>query len=143
MLAIIKKANLGRDAVLSTTPTGKSVLKFNVAEQIGWGDHKSTSWWSCVLWGPRAVSLAPYLKKGMAVMVIGEASLRKYTTKAGVEKEQLDINVDEIEMFSSVSRQGETETAKGPLEDHADSPPQKDSFAAFGYTTMDEQDVPF
>lgn len=100
MLGIIRKGNLGKDAVLAHTANGKAVLKFSVAEQIGYGEHKSTSWWNCSLWGVRAEKLGSLLRKGTTVCVTGEASIRKYQAKDGQQKESLEINVDSLELFS-------------------------------------------
>ena len=115
MLAVIRKGNLGNDAVLATTPNGKSVLKFSVAEQTGFGEHKATSWWRCDLWGSRAVSLVQYLKKGTTVTITGEAVMRSYKAKDGSQKESLDITVDQIEFFSTKGKDDFDQTASANI----------------------------
>lgn len=123
MLCVIRKGNLGGDSVLSTTKNGKSVLKFSVAEQVGFGEYKSTSWWRCNLWGTRAVALQQYLKKGLTVTVTGEATMSSYTDKGGIKKDSIDILVDQIEFFSGTRTPGEKETQGIPHDGSSESSP--------------------
>jgi single-strand DNA-binding protein len=73
---------IGSDAVMSATPTGKSVLKFSVGVDV-WGGPagKRTMWVNCSMWGDRGAKLAPMLVKGTAVAVSGEVELRQYESK--------------------------------------------------------------
>lgn len=73
---------IGSDAVMSATPTGKSVLKFSVGVDV-WGGPagKRTMWVNCSMWGDRGAKLAPMLVKGTAVAVSGEIELRQYESK--------------------------------------------------------------
>lgn len=88
--------NVGK-AELRTTQGGESILSFSVADnQFGKdssGQPLPTTWWSCTLWGKRAVSLAQYVTKGMPVTVTGQARLRTYTDKNGIERSSLDVRV--------------------------------------------------
>lgn len=83
------------DAELRSTTSGQNVLGFTVANDVGFGERKTTNWIRCSLWGKRAESLHPYLKKGTPITVTGEARLRKWESdgKSGTE---LELNVRDL-----------------------------------------------
>lgn len=89
--------NLGKDAELKVVGQGTDVANFSVAAKGSKKDAES-QWFSCALFGKRAVSLAEYLKKGQRVFIRGELTLRKWESngKSGVD---LDVNVDEVELL--------------------------------------------
>ena len=65
--------NLGRDAEVKYTPSGKSIINFSVATTRSWKDQQSGEWkketnWSNVV-GWSMERLAPMLTKGSAVSV--------------------------------------------------------------------------
>ena len=86
--------NLGKDAELKYLQSGESVLTFSVADSEG--RDKGTIWWNCSLWGKRAESLDPFLKKGSQVTVVGRVSERSYTDKNGQERKVMDVRVNDI-----------------------------------------------
>lgn len=99
---VIIVGNLGRDAELQTPSGTSSFLKFSVADT---NYRKVTTWFECTLWGKRAEKLAEYLKKGTKVMVRGEISLNKYSTRDGQERTSLDVNVDNVELLGGKPEQ--------------------------------------
>jgi single-strand DNA-binding protein len=102
--------NLGRDSELKTTNNGTTVLNFTVAAKSSKKDDEG-QWHSCALFGKRAESLAPYLKKGQRVFVRGEYKLRSWSKgeKSGVD---LDVTADEVELLGD----------KKPADDRGDNP---------------------
>ena len=60
---------VGADAELRTTQSGEKVLSFRVANDVGFGDRKTTQWVDCSMWGRRAESVANYVKKGDKVVM--------------------------------------------------------------------------
>ena len=86
---------LGRDAELKNV-NDSSLLVFNVASDVGFGDKKNTIWVECNLWGKRAETLHKYLKKGTTVTVIGELSERHFTGNDGVEKKNLALKLGNV-----------------------------------------------
>lgn len=72
---------IGRDAELKETASGKTVVNFPVAVDIGRGENKTTLWVDCALWGERAGKLAPYLVKGKQVTLAGDLGLRTFTKR--------------------------------------------------------------
>ena len=81
--------NIGNDAEVRHTPTGKSITSFSVAMNSGWGDNQHTTWVRCTMWGDRGEKVAPYLLKGQKVAITGEASMREWEGggKSGVSFE--------------------------------------------------------
>jgi single-strand DNA-binding protein len=94
MNVITVAGNLGKDAELKYLQSGESVLTFSVADSEG--RDKGTIWWNCSLWGKRAESLDPFLKKGSQVTVTGRVTERSYTDKNGQERKAMDVRVNDI-----------------------------------------------
>jgi single-strand DNA-binding protein len=75
--------HLGQNAELKYTKNGSAVLSFSVATEEVWHDdkgekHKKTEWHKCVAWRKIAEALAPYAKKGAALLIIGHNETRKW-----------------------------------------------------------------
>ena len=81
MKNITISGNLGKDAVLRSTPNGDKVLGFGVAVEERRGQDKRTIWFDCSLWGKRGDALAQYLTKGTRVSVAGDLSTREHEGK--------------------------------------------------------------
>lgn len=86
--------SLGRDAELKYLNSGDHVCTFSVADSQG--RDKPTIWWNCSLFGKRAESLAPYLKKGQAVTVAGNVTEREWVDKEGAKRKSMDIRVGDV-----------------------------------------------
>lgn len=103
MQRITIAGNVGKDAEIRRTPKGDSVAGFSVA--VSKGKDSPTTWWDCSLWGVRAEKLAPYIKKGGKLCVVGEFSTREYEGKT-----YLQCRVDDV-FFGS--------RAEGSAQDYA------------------------
>jgi single-strand DNA-binding protein len=82
------------------------LLEVNVANNVGFGDRKSTNWFRCTVWGKRAVSLQPHLTKGKQIFVTGQLTLREYTTKEGEKRISPEVRVDQLEFVAGGDQQG-------------------------------------
>lgn len=99
--------NLTRDGELRTTPGGTDVLALGVAvndraknQQTGqWEDRPS--FLDCVMFGNRAQSLAPYLRKGTKVAIEGKLRWSQWQAQDGSKRSKVEIVVDEIEFMSA------------------------------------------
>ena len=96
--------NLGADAELRCTKGGSAVLTFSLAvnERVPkgdgtWGDR--TNWIDCTMFGKRAESLAPYLRKGNKVSIVGHLHQSVWQHE-GQNRRRLEVRVDEIELMS-------------------------------------------
>lgn len=96
-------ARLGKDAEMRYLPNGDAVLSFSAAVDFGYGEKKGTLWPRCSMFGKRAESVAPYLKKGQQVAISGELSEQKWTNKEGVEQTSLEVRVGELTLVGGKS----------------------------------------
>lgn len=97
---------LGADGELRTTQSGEKVLGFRVANDVGFGERKTTQWVDCSIWGRRAESLAPHLTKGKSVVVSGEVTLREYEKRDGTRGAGLSVRVAEIDFTGGAREEG-------------------------------------
>lgn len=131
--------NLGADAESRVTPGGDPVVSFSVGVKTGFGDRATTTWARCQMWGKRGESVAPYLKKGQLVGVVGEASLREYDKKDGSKGASLEVRVNDLALLGKRDTdQQQGATAQPPRQSAATGAPPKP--AAFGEF---DEDIPF
>jgi single-strand DNA-binding protein len=132
--------NCGKDGELKYLASGDSVLSFSVALSSGYGDKKITTWLVCSLFGKRAESLSPYIKKGSSVAVNGEFVARPYTTKEGVEKLSLEVRVADVTLMGGKPESGQSEPRQAAPARVAPAAKPAQSFSAFH---DDLDDLPF
>jgi single-strand DNA-binding protein len=97
--------NLGSDAVLRYTPSGRAVLNFSVADTKskpdgngGW-EKLAEQWLDCAIWGELAEFYHDKLLKGSRATFYGEFYSRKYVNKEGVPGVGLDVVVKGVDIF--------------------------------------------
>lgn len=129
----IFSGNLGRDPELRQH-NGESILNFAVGVQVGSKDNPQTMWVDCALWGKRATSLQPYMKKGSKVTVSGQVKLEEYVHN-NLTKTKLRLTVDQVDLPPRQKDGGEQEQRQQPL-----SAPQRQP----GNSIEDmDDDIPF
>lgn len=92
MAEIVATGNLGADAELRSTPSGRSVLNFRIGDskskkndQGGW-DKVAENWFNVAIWGELAEFYAKHLTKGTRVQITGEFYQREYDKNDGSGK---------------------------------------------------------
>lgn len=115
MNKITATGRLAADAEVRYAKSGDAIAGFRLASDIGFGDKKSTNWFSCTIWGKRGEALAPYLTKGAQVTVFGSLTLREYDDKSGGKRISPDVRVDEIVLQGS-KQDGERMRNDAPLQ---------------------------
>lgn len=127
MATICVTGRLGRDAELKSIQSGKKVLSFSIADEVGWGEKKRTQWIKCALFGDRAEKLAPYLTKGTLVEVAGIP-----TAEAWVKDNQahgcIAVSVNELKLHGGGSK---------------DRPVADNARATAGGSQVMDDDIPF
>jgi len=113
MAVVCLTGNLGKDAEVKQTSTGKTVIKFSLAVKTGYGDNVKTTWWNADYWCEKT-GIADYLKKGALVGITGEPSLREYSTDSG-KRQSLDVRVKDVILLGS--KPAENNDAGGDLGD--------------------------
>jgi single-strand DNA-binding protein len=77
-----------------TRAVGQSqVVSFRLGVSTGWGDKKTTSWWSVSCWGKTGEAVARILRKGAPVLVDGEPTIRLYEHN-GQQRTSADLRAD-------------------------------------------------
>ena len=105
---------LGKDSEMRYLPNGDAVLNFTTAVDFGYGEKKGTIWANCSMFGKRAESVAPYLKKGQQVAISGELSARKWKNSDDIEQTSHEVRVGELTLVGGKSEAAPVATARPP-----------------------------
>jgi single-strand DNA-binding protein len=106
---------LSKDAELRFLADGTPVAQLNMALQSGYGEKAVTSWLTGNMFGKRAETLAPMLKKGQQVGIVGELTNRKYTAKDGTDKYSLEVRLTDITLLGKASVSDGDNNASGSV----------------------------
>ena len=112
MNSITIAGNVGKTPELRQLQSGDSLLFFSVADNWTEKGEKKTTWYSCSIWGERAIKLQPHIKKGDNITVCGMLSPHSYTGREGDTLTSFDVRVTDVAL------QGVKETGNK----HADKP---------------------
>lgn len=91
--------NLGSDATIGNTGSGKTVCNFSVAHSSKIGTTEYTTWVNCSWWG-EVEKVAAFLKKGTKVYVEGYPEAKPWKDKEGGCKADLTMSVISLELLS-------------------------------------------
>jgi single-stranded DNA-binding protein len=92
---------LVRDAEKKILPTGSTLVTFDIANNIGWGDNKKVVYVTVNMWGKSGEGVFPYLKKAGTVGVTGELEVQKWVGRAdSVEHSRLALNCNRLTLLS-------------------------------------------
>jgi single-strand DNA-binding protein len=72
MIIVQVAGRLGKDAETRFTTSGQKVTTLTLATNIRKAGKEETVWWRVTIWGERYDKMLPYLKKGSAIIVVGE-----------------------------------------------------------------------
>jgi single-strand DNA-binding protein len=126
MNSITLAGHLGTDPEVRFTPSGQKVSSFSIATNSRRAGKDETTWWRITVWGDRFDKMFQYLKKGSAVIVIGE--LRKpdiYTNRDGNPQVSLEVTAEVIK-FSPFGKSQNQEG--GSFESKQETPSQSSGF---------------
>jgi single-strand DNA-binding protein len=110
-------ARLVADAELNSTPNGRQVLKMRLAVNTGYKDAARTMWLAGSMWGNRGAELVQWLQKGKLLALSGQLSSREYTDKNNVPRMSIELNVQELELLSTGSKEAEARPIDAPADD--------------------------
>lgn len=130
---------LGAEPEERFTSTGRKVVSFRVGVKTG---KEDTMWVRVSVWGDRFDRMMPYLKKGSAVIVIGEMQKPEvYTGKDG--QPQVSVNMTaEIIKFSPFGKpKGDRESGGGGMSEPSNS--YQDELVTYGAGQEAGDDLPF
>lgn len=120
--------HLGADPVTRFTPSGQKVTTFTVATNARKGGNDVTVWFRVTVWGDRFDKMISHLKKGSAIIVVGELQKPEiWTDKEGRPQITLEITAEMLR-FSPLGR-GERQGQEGQATPYAKgSSAQTESF---------------
>ena len=114
MTTVTILGKLGKDVELKDI-NGTALAKFSVAQNVGFGDKKTTNWFEVSIWGAQAKSnFVDYLKKGQMVQVVGELSTREYNGKTYMEVRSYNCNLAGGQPQSNQNNQGNNQQSPQP-----------------------------
>jgi single-strand DNA-binding protein len=134
-------ARIGKDAEVRYTPGGAAVANVSLAFTYGKkGDDgkRPTQWVDASLWGQRAESLAPYIKKGgQIVAYLEDVSIQTFTKGDGTSATKMVARLVDLEFVSS-GEQASSQPKPQPQQRPQAAPQSHGS----GFDDMDD-DIPF
>ncbi len=91
---VVLLGRAGADAELKHTPSGTAVTTISLAtsKKKGQSEEWVSTWHKVVIWGKRAESLAPRIKKGSVVFVQGELNTREWTDSSGNKRSITEVS---------------------------------------------------
>jgi single-strand DNA-binding protein len=132
-------ARIGKDAEVRYTPGGAAVANVSLAFTYGKkGDDgkRPTQWVDASLWGQRAESLAPYIKKGgQIVAYLEDVSIQTFTKGDGTSATKMVARLVDLEFVSG----GEQASSQPKPQPRPQASPQSHGS---GFDDM-EDDIPF
>jgi len=91
---------LGRDPELRYTPTGKAVCNFSIANDIGYGENRTTHWFNIFAWNGQAEAVCQHLIKGNHVAVTGNLVVRDWEDRDGNKRKTTEIVARSVDFLS-------------------------------------------
>lgn len=113
MIIVQIAGRLGKDAETRFTTSGQKVTTLTLATNVRKGGKDETVWWRVTIWGERYDKMLPYLKKGTALIVVGEMNKPEiWNDKEGRPQVGLELTA-EIIRFSPFGGNGERSQEQG------------------------------
>ena len=132
-------ARIGKDAEVRYTPGGAAVANVSLAFTYGKkGDDgkRPTQWVDASMWGQRAESLAPYIKKGgQIVAYLEDVSIQTYVKGDGTSATKMVARLADLEFVAG----GEQASSQPKPQPKPQAAPQSQGS---GFDDMDD-DIPF
>lgn len=105
--------HLGADPEVRFTSSGKKVTTLRVATKTRVKGNDDTIWWRVTIWDERFDKMIPHLKKGSAIMVIGELHKPEiFNDREGKPQISMEITASHIQ-FSPFGKPGERTSSGG------------------------------
>lgn len=115
---------------LKTTPNGVSVTSFNIANEVGYGENKKTSFIPIVAWRGTAEFITKNFTKGSLIGIEGAIQTRKYVDRDGNNRTAFEVVANNVQFVlpksasTSVSTECESNSSsmgeKDPMQELQD-----------------------
>lgn len=135
---VILMGRITQDLELRQTPSGASVITFNVAVDRGYakqGEERQTDFITCVAWNQRAEFINNYFSKGRMIAIEGQLRTRTYDDKNGSRHYVTEVYVDSVSFTGEAKQQGARDNSysapqpsyTAPQQSYADPAPKNES----------------
>jgi single-strand DNA-binding protein len=104
---------------LKSTPSGVSVLQFNVAVErsfVKQGEEKQTDFITCVAWRQQAEFIAKYFGKGRMIAIEGNLRTRTYEDKNGSKHYVTEVYVDSVSFTGEPKQDGNAQQNQSQIQ---------------------------
>lgn len=162
MIIVQIAGRLGRDAETRFTASGQKVTSLTVATNVRKAGKEETVWWRVTMWGERFDKMIPYLKKGSAVVAVGEMSKPDiWADKEGRQNVGLEMTAEIVrfnpfgnpdkqennaagnQQYSSSNKSAEPSFNKGSDSGFGDFSMQGHSPSGLSSDAHDDDSIPF
>ena len=131
---------------LRTTPSGVSVLRFQVACDRNYqraGAERQADFIDCVAWRQTAEFISRYFHKGSMIAVEGSIQTQNYTDKNGNNRKQVEVVANNVSFCGSRSEAGAG--APAPAQSYNQPAPSYASADSSDFEEIvdDDDDLPF
>ena len=110
----------GSDAKLLTTSAGRPFLKFRLGVSDYSGKDEDTLWLTVLVWSSKQTeTLGNLVKKGALVLVAGRLSVRPYVNSEGVEKTEVEVIAQDVQILARPKLTAANGQADKPVSDEA------------------------
>lgn len=148
---IILMGRICNDLELKTTPSGVPVLSFSIAVERRYQsdkENKLTDFFNVVAWRNEAEFISRFFSKGKMILLEGELQNRKYTDKAGTERQITEVIVDRASFTGEKSAREAPPPPEEPpqykKQETADAPAQEQQqMTAESFAAATADDYPF
>jgi single-strand DNA-binding protein len=120
MIKMFLIGNLGKDAIVNTLQSGKTVINFSCAHtetfKDAQGEKKEKTTWVDCAWWTDSTAIAPYLKKGTKVFLEGTPDLKMFDRQDGSKGATLTLRVFACQLLGGNNSQ---QSQQAPVQEQA------------------------
>lgn len=138
--------NLTKDPEMRATQLGVSVCNFSIAVGRRFKDsegNQQTDFFDIVAWRQLGELCGKYLRKGKKVAITGSIQTHRFTDKNGVTRTRWDIIADEVEFLTPQDTGMQKEMEHRIEERRAIAQEPEYAPADKGFTTVEDEELPF
>ena len=138
--------NLTKDPEMRATQLGVSVCNFSIAVGRRFKDsegNQQTDFFDIVAWRQLGDLCGKYLRKGKKVAITGSIQTHRFTDKNGVTRTGWDIIADEVEFLTPQDTGMQREMEHRIEERRAIAQEPEYAPADKGFTTVEDEELPF
>ena len=130
---------------LKTTPSGVSVIRFQVACDRSYqsqGQERQADFIDCVAWRQRAEFISRYFHKGSMIAIEGSIQTQNYTDKNGNNRKSVEVVANNVSFCGSKADSG---TSAAPSQEFSQPAPSYSSVGTSDFEEIvdDDDDLPF